>query len=149
MEKLKSSLENQIHTTEFGVIKVQFEKQSELNKSHFLEILKIQNSLEEHCKLFSTCQTTAFQQYSDSCMQHQLTATQEHNHAIQKTHDAILSSPVASDKKLCGLCNEQAKLPCTQCRNMHYCSPKHQAEHWKQHNKHCDNPEVKQTADIN
>ena len=138
MEKLKSSLENQIHT----------------NKSHSLEILKIQKSLEEHCKLFSTCQTTAFQQYTDSCMQHQLTATQEHISSIahskgkMQTHDAILSSPVASDEKFCGLCNGQAKLRCTWCRNMHYCSPKHQAEHWKQHKKQCDNAKVKQTDDI-
>ena len=137
MEKLKSSLENQIHT----------------NKSHSLEILKIQKSLEEHCKLFSTCQTTAFQQYSDSCMQHQLTATQEHISSIahskgkMQTHDAILSSPVASDEKFCGLCNGQAKLRCTWCRNMHYFSPKHQAEHCKQHKKQCDNAKVKQTED--
>ena len=31
---------------------------------------------------------------------------------------------------------------------MHYCSPKHQAEHWKQHKKQCDNAKVKQTDDI-
>ena len=59
-----------------------------------------------------------------------------------QTYDAIISSPAKSDKKLCELCNEQA-------RKVHYCDPKHQAEHWKQHKKQCDNSEVNQTDDIN
>ena len=48
-----------------------------------------------------------------------------------------------------GLCNEQAKLHCTRYRKIHYCNPKHQAEHWKQHKKQFDNSEVKQTDDVN
>ena len=65
------------------------------------------------------------------------------------TYDAIISSPVTSEKNICGLCNEQAELRCTRCRKVHSCSPKHQAEHWSNTKKQCNNSEVKQTDDIN
>ena len=53
---------------------------------------------------------------------------------------SILQSPVHPDEqKLCRLsnCKKQAKLRCTKCKKTYYCSPKHQAEHWKCHKKQC------------
>ena len=53
---------------------------------------------------------------------------------------SIPQSPVHPDEqKPCGLsnCTKQAKLRCTKCKKTYYCSPKHQAEHWKCHKKQC------------
>ena len=57
-----------------------------------------------------------------------------------KIQPSIPQSPVYSDaQKLCGLSNykKQVKLRCTRCKKTYYCSPKHQAEHWKCHKKQC------------
>ena len=35
-----------------------------------------------------------------------------------------------------------AKLRCTRCKKVHYCSSKHQAEHWKHHKKQCNQDKV-------
>ncbi|GMH46966.1 hypothetical protein TrLO_g2559 [Triparma laevis f. longispina] len=59
-------------------------------------------------------------------------------------------APVASKPTLyCGYsgCNLKPAPPkCSRCREVNYCSKKHQTEHWKLHKKICVTPEKKKSA---
>ena len=41
------------------------------------------------------------------------------------------------DDKICGHCGKSAKMRCSKCQTVYYCTPEHQLAHWKKHKKLC------------
>lgn len=37
----------------------------------------------------------------------------------------------------CHICKTETKNSCSNCKQVFYCSPQHQKEHWKEHKKDC------------
>ena len=75
------------------------------------------------------------------------TAKEEHFSSKPERRETKFTLP-SSPVSLHGLCNQHAKLRCTRCRKTHYCSPKHQAEHWKLHKKQCEQVNLKDDTEI-
>ena len=147
IQNLKKSLEN--FTTFISAMSEkqlefnsqQFENQSERIKAQTIEISKIQKCFENHWELLNIFQSMSPQQACDSNHEDLLSATA--STSSLPTQDANLSPLVSrEEQKLCGLCNIPAKLRCTRCKKVHYCSSKHQAEHWKHHKKKCNQDKV-------
>ncbi len=73
------------------------------------------------------------------CMRSQMPRENSHYPYDPKV-DAIAQPSAASPPHLCALCGCLGIFTCTACHKEHYCSKKHQKQHWKLHKKACASP---------
>jgi hypothetical protein len=85
---------------------------------------------------------------SDVRIHSQLSEGQESSNlnkqCIEEAKNPITLSAIHSlHEPECGHCKQPAKLRCTRCKKVYYCTQKHQAEHWKYHKQQCFQGEAK------